>query len=92
MPKVVEGGHIAIHDVNLIFPGKIWNAARLLLTSRNIKNPMTANTITCFQKCEKNTLKDRAKNAAYILPMIVKGTWGYPNMLLRGGSRWDFKL
>lgn len=70
---VVDKGIVAFHDSwSRIGPNIV--TALILLTSSQIKNPKLVDTLTVFEKCEKNSFLDRIKN---VLFLIYKELFGW---------------
>ena len=73
--KVVDKGIVAFHDSwSRIGPNII--TARILLTSSQIKNPKLVDTLTVFEKCEKNSSLDRIKNILFLIYKELSGWIG----------------
>lgn len=74
-PKVINGGILAFHD-SWHFIGPNLTTAISLLTSSKIKNPCLVDTITYFEKVEKNSLFDRLKNIGFFIYRTLFGISG----------------
>lgn len=74
-PKVVNGGTVVFHD-SWHFPGPNLFTAIVLLTSSKIKNPKMVDTITYFEKVEKNSFMDRIKNLCFLIFRTLFGIKG----------------
>lgn len=75
-PKVVDGGLIAFHDT-WHFPGPNLATALILLFSTKVRNTRIADTITIFEKCERNSLTDRLRNIASLISRTLFGVKGF---------------
>lgn len=74
-PKVVNGGIIVFHD-SWHFPGPNLSTAIVLLISSKIKNPKMVDTMTYFEKVEKNSFVDRMKNICFLIFRTLFGIKG----------------
>ncbi|OGN19379.1 MAG: hypothetical protein A3F25_01540 [Candidatus Yanofskybacteria bacterium RIFCSPHIGHO2_12_FULL_45_19b] len=84
-PKVVNGGILAFHDSwHLHFAGPYLVTAILLLTSSRIKNPQLVDTITCFEKVEKNSAVHRLENIGFLIYRALFGIIGFFKLILYG--------
>lgn len=71
-PKVINGGILAFHDSwNFIGPN-LATAIPLLISSK-IKNPRLVDTITYFEKVERNSLFDRFRNIGFFIYRTLFG-------------------
>ena len=71
-PKVMSGGFLAFHD-SWHFIGPNLATAIPLITSSKIKNPHLVDTITYFEKVERNSLFDRLKNIGFVVYRTLFG-------------------
>jgi MMP 1-O-methyltransferase len=77
-PLVINRGIIIFHDTWHIWGPNIFTAY-LCLTSSRIKNPKVVDTITYFEKVEKNNFLDRLYNIGF---MFYRTIWG-----IKGGLK-----
>lgn len=84
-PKVMSGGVLAFHD-SWYFIG--LNLATLipLLTSSKIKNPRLVDTITYFEKVERNSLSDRFRNIGFLIYRTLFGVVGTLRLKYQGSK------
>jgi predicted O-methyltransferase YrrM len=81
--KIKNGGIIAFHD-SWAFPGPNLATAILLLSSSQIKNPKLTDTISSFEKTQKNSFLDRIKNMFFLLYRILFGWIGAIKLSRKG--------
>lgn len=74
-PRLKTGKLIAFHDC-WHMPGVHLQTAKILLVSNKIKNPKLIDTITAFEKVDKNTLLDRVNNIFFIIYRLLFGWIG----------------
>ena len=74
-PKVIDNGIVAFHDT-WHYPGPNFATAIILLTSHHVRHPRLVDTITCFEKVEKNFFLDRIQNTCFVLYRTLVGFWG----------------
>lgn len=84
-PKVMNGGILAFHD-SWHFIGPHLATAVFLLTSSEIKNPKLVDTITYFEKVERNSLFDRLKNFGFVVYRTLFGLGGFLRLKYRGSN------
>jgi predicted O-methyltransferase YrrM len=84
-PKVKNGGILAFHD-SWHFIGVNLATAIPLLTSSKIKNPRLVDTITYFQKVEKNSFLDRLFNVIFFIYRTFFGIVGFLRLKYRGSN------
>jgi hypothetical protein len=84
-PKVTIGGIIAFHDT-WHFLGANFASAIFLLTSSHIRNPRLVDTITYFEKVEKNSIADRIENVYFIFYRMVVGIDGFLKLKYQTGK------
>jgi len=82
-PKVMNGGILAFHD-SWHFIGPNLATAIPLLFSSKIKNPKLVDSITYFEKVERNSLSDRLKNVVFVFYRTFFGVGGCLKLLFRG--------
>lgn len=82
-PRLKEGSKIAFHD-SWHTPGVHLFTACLLLTSRNIRNPVLLDTLTVMEKVTKNTPGDRLYNALFVFYRLLIGWIGWIKMVISG--------
>lgn len=75
-PKVTNGGVIAFHD-SWHFLGPNLVTAWMLVSSSKIKNPKLIDTITIFEKVNKNNFKDRCINIGFLIFRTLGGIKGF---------------
>lgn len=80
-PKVINGGTLAFHD-SWHFLGPNIATAIALLTSSKIKNPKLVDTITYFEKVERNSLCDRLNNIIFVVYRTLFGLGGFLRLKL----------
>lgn len=74
-PKVINGGIIAFHDTwQWLGPSLVTTF--LLLTSSQIRRPRLFDTITCFEKIERNSFFDRMGNILFVFLRLFYGAIG----------------
>jgi len=81
--KIKDGGIIAFHD-SWAWPGPNFATAILLLSSSQIKNPKLTDTISFFEKTQKNSFFDRIKNIFFLLYRILFGRIGAIKLSRKG--------
>lgn len=81
--KVKNGGIIAFHDT-WSFWGPNLATAILLLFSSQIKNPKLTDTITYFEKIDKNSFFDRIKNILFLIYRTLFGWIGSIRLSRKG--------
>lgn len=74
-PKLIDGGIIAFHD-SWHFLGPNLVTALMLLSSSKIRKPRLIDTITTFEKVNKNTFKDRCLNIGFLIYRTLTGFIG----------------
>jgi len=83
LPRVDEGGVVAVHD-----SWQIWGphavTAALLWSSWTIRHPRLVDTLTIFEKTAQNSRLDRLRNRAFVLFRLVWGFKGFVNLKLLG--------
>lgn len=84
-PKVINKGIVAFHDSWGFLTVNIATAI-ILLTSSKIKNPKLVDTITYFEKVERNSLIDRIRNIYFLIFRTFFGIKGL-NEIARRGSK-----
>ena len=84
-PKVLNGGILAFHD-SWHFIGPNLATAIPLLTSSKIKNPRLVDTITYFEKTEKNSLFDRFRNIGFLVYRTLFGVGGWWRLKYQGSK------
>ncbi len=84
-PKVMNGGILAFHD-SWHFIGPNLATAIPLFTSSKIKNPRLVDTITYFEKVERNSIFDRLKNIGFVIYRILFGIRGFLRLKYRGNK------
>lgn len=84
-PKVTNGGIIAFHD-SWHFIGVNLATTIPLLFSSKIKNPRLVDTITYFEKVEKNSLSDRFKNIGFVIYRNLFGISGFLRLKYQGSK------
>jgi len=84
-PRVMNGGVLAFHD-SWHFIGPNLATAILLLTSSKIKNPRLVDTITYFEKVERNSLFDRLKNIIFVIYRTLFGISGFLRLKYQGSK------
>ncbi len=84
-PKVINGGVLAFHD-SWHFIGPNLVTAIPLLTSSKIKNPRLVDTLTCFEKVERNSLFDRCRNVGFVIYRILFGIGGFLRLKYQGSK------
>ncbi|MFA5173115.1 MAG: class I SAM-dependent methyltransferase [Candidatus Paceibacterota bacterium] len=84
-PKVINGGFLAFHDSWHFFGPNLATAIPLLFSSR-IKNPRLIDTITCFEKVNKNSLFDRFKNISFLFYRSLFGIKGFLRLKYQGSK------
>ncbi|MCX6793263.1 MAG: class I SAM-dependent methyltransferase [Candidatus Falkowbacteria bacterium] len=86
--KVIDGGSIAFHDSwHLLGPNIA--SAKLLLFSKEIRNPKLIDTITVFEKVGKNTFANRLYNVGFLSFRTLFGLFFFLRIKFGnlGGSR-----
>lgn len=81
-PKVVVGGKVAFHD-SWHFMGPNLVSAFQLLKSTEITSPRLIDTITCFEKVDKNSIANRIYNVLFILYRTLVGFIGFLKLKYR---------
>ena len=82
--KVVNGGFLAFHDSwHLHFIGPNLVTAISLLFSSKIKNPRLVDTITYFEKVEKNSLFNRLENISFLIYRSLFGIIGFLKLVFQ---------
>jgi len=84
-PKVMNGGILAFHD-SWHFIGPNLTTAIPLLISSKIKNPRLFDTITYFEKVEKNSLLDRFGNISFVIYRTLFGIIGFLRLKFQGSK------
>lgn len=84
-PKVMNGGILAFHD-SWHFIGPNLATAIPLLISSKIKNPKLVDTITYFEKVEKNSLFDRLLNIIFVIYRTFFGIGGFLRLKYQGSK------
>ena len=84
-PKVMSGGILAFHD-SWHFIGPNLATAIPLLVSSKIKNPKLVDTITYFEKVERNSLVDRLQNIAFVIYRTLFGISGFLRLKYQGSK------
>lgn len=84
-PKVMSGGFLAFHD-SWHFIGTKLATAIPLLTSSKIKNPQLVDTITFFEKVERNSVFDRLKNIGFVIYRTLFGITGFLRLKYQGSK------
>lgn len=84
-PKVINGGVLAFHD-SWHFIGPNLVTAIPLLTSSKIKNPRLVDTLTYFEKVERNSLFDRCRNVGFVIYRILFGIGGFLRLKYQGSK------
>ncbi len=87
-PKLSDGCKIVFHDC-WHAPGVNVFTSMLLVASSKIKNPKLIDTMTVFDKVEKNTLTDRFKNICFLFYRFFLGWTGWIKMNFFGGTVLD---
>jgi MMP 1-O-methyltransferase len=75
-PKVINGGILAFHDSWHYFGPNMVTAIPLLFSSR-IRNPGLVDTITYFEKVERNSFLDRCHNLSFLIFRSFFGFLGF---------------
>ncbi|MBI5152185.1 class I SAM-dependent methyltransferase [Candidatus Peregrinibacteria bacterium] len=75
-PKVKNGGILAFHDSWHFIGPKLVTAINLLFSSK-IRNPKMVDSITYFQKVQKNSFFERIKNILFLLFRTFIGIKGW---------------
>ncbi|OGV91850.1 hypothetical protein A3A66_02430 [Microgenomates group bacterium RIFCSPLOWO2_01_FULL_46_13] len=84
-PKVITGGILAFHDSwHILGPNLITAIA--LLTSSKIKNPKLVDTITYFEKVERNSFFDQLNNIMFVMYRTLFGIHGFLRLKLKGSN------
>ncbi|NBV76737.1 class I SAM-dependent methyltransferase [bacterium] len=81
--KVMNGGFLAFHD-SWHFIGPNLATAIPLLTSSRIKNPRLVDTITYFEKVERNSFLNRLENIGFIIYRTLFGIRGFFRLKYQG--------
>ncbi|ATZ60946.2 MAG: class I SAM-dependent methyltransferase [Methanosarcinales archaeon Met12] len=84
-PKVMNGGVLAFHD-SWHFIGSNLATAIPLLFSSKIKNPRLVDTITYFEKVEKNSSFDRFRNICFFIYCTLFGINGALRLKYQSGK------
>ena len=84
-PRVMNGGLLAFHD-SWRSIGPNLTTAIPLLTSSKIKNPRLVDTITYFEKVERNSLFDRLKNISFVIYRTLFGIRGFLRLKYQGSK------
>ena len=84
-PKVMNDGVLAFHD-SWHFIGPNLATAIPILTSSKIKNPRLVDTITYFEKVERNSLFDRLKNISFVIYRALFGIRGFFRLKYQGNK------
>ncbi len=84
-PKVMNEGILAFHD-SWHFIGPNLATAIPLLTSAKIKNPRLVDTITYFEKVERNSISDRLKNIGFVIYRTLFGIRGFLRLKYQGSK------
>jgi len=74
-PKIINGGSIAFHDSWHYFGPHLASAIPLLVSSK-VNNPKLIDTITYFEKVEKNSYIDRINNVIFLISRLFFGVIG----------------
>ena len=85
LPKVMNGGILAFYD-SWHFVGPNLATAIPLLTSSKIKNPRLVDTITYFEKIERNFLFDRLRNIIFVIYRTLFGIRGFLKLKYQGSK------
>ncbi|MFH1181256.1 MAG: class I SAM-dependent methyltransferase [bacterium] len=83
--KVINGGVLAFHD-SWHFIGPNLATAIPLLVSLKIKNPKLVDTITYFEKVERNSLFDRLRNISFVIYRTLFGIGGFLRLKYQGSK------
>jgi hypothetical protein len=82
-PKLKEGGTTAFHD-----SWHRWEIQGLtgiiLLFSKMVKKPKLVDTLTIFEKCERNNWKERLENAFFVIKRFLVGWKGTLDLFAKG--------
>lgn len=70
--KVVNGGSVVFHDSWHMLGPHLMTAIILIFSGR-VKNPGVIDTITYFEKTERNSLAERFKNISFLFYRIFYG-------------------
>lgn len=84
-PKVVNGGILAFHD-SWRFIGPNLATTIPLLVSSKIRNPKLVDTITYFEKVERNSLLDRLQNICFVMYRTLFGRAGFLRLKYQGSK------
>ncbi|MFA4941396.1 MAG: class I SAM-dependent methyltransferase [Patescibacteria group bacterium] len=84
-PKVINGGLLAFHD-SWHFLGPNLATAIPLLFSSKIKNPRLIDTITCFEKIDKNSFFNRLYNVYFLIFRSLFGIKGFLRLKYQGSK------
>lgn len=74
-PKLNEGSFIAFHDCWHAL-GVHYLTAKLLITSKEIRNPKLIDTMTVFEKVKHNNIMDRFINVLFVIYRFAFGWIG----------------
>ena len=75
-PKVINGGILAFHDSWRFLGPSLFTFLQLLFSSR-VRNPRLIDTITCFEKVERNSFLDRIRNISFVIYRGMFGVIGF---------------
>ena len=81
-PFVINGGYVAFHDSWHRLGPRLVTAFIIALSSR-VKKPRLIDTITYFEKVEKNSLGDRFKNMYFLFFRFLYSLTGLTNKDIR---------
>lgn len=84
-PKVANGGLIAFHDSWHFLGPNMVTLLQLIFSSR-IRCPRLVDTITCFEKVEKNSPFDRFKNICFVIYRTLFGMIGFLRLKYHGSK------
>ena len=84
-PKVINGGILAFHD-SWHSIGPNLATAIPLMTSSKIKNPRLVDTITYFEKVERNSLFDCFINFGFVIYRTLFGIGGFLKLKHQGSK------
>lgn len=84
-PKVMNGGVLAFHDSWHLIGPNLATVIPLLISSK-IRNPKLIDTITYFEKVERNSLFDRFRNIGFVIYRTLFGIGGFLRLRHKGGK------